>query len=89
VTPASANSWKVEVTAFDRRAEREVRRRLAREILACTEGFPATLDGYDFGLATGAPRQQITEVAVSADPHPSHGRRGSRVANLTPASALM
>ena len=50
------------------RAEREVRRSRAREMLARTAGFPAikTLDGYDFGFATGAPRQQITELASLA-----------------------
>jgi DNA replication protein DnaC len=34
-------------------------------MFARTAGFPAikTLDGYDFGFATGAPRQQITELA--------------------------
>jgi len=43
------------------RAEREVRRSRARDMLARMAGFPAikTLDGYDFGFATGAPRQQI------------------------------
>ena len=47
------------------RGEREVRRARAREMFARTAGFPAvkTLDGYDFGFATGAPRQQITELA--------------------------
>jgi DNA replication protein DnaC len=50
------------------RAEREVRRSRAREMLARTAGFPAikTLDGYDFGFATGAPRQQITELVSLA-----------------------
>ena len=47
------------------RGEREVRRGRAREMFARTAGFPAikTLDGYDFGFATGAPRQQIQELA--------------------------
>jgi DNA replication protein DnaC len=47
------------------RGEREVRRARAREMFARTAGFPAikTLDGYDFGFATGAPRQQFTELA--------------------------
>lgn len=50
------------------RAEREVRRSRSREMLARTAGFPAikTLDGYDFGFATGAARQQITELASLA-----------------------
>jgi DNA replication protein DnaC len=50
------------------RGEREVRRGRAREMFARTAGFPAvkTLDGYDFGFATGAPRQQITELASLA-----------------------
>jgi DNA replication protein DnaC len=47
------------------KGERETRRARAREMFARTTGFPAikTLDGYDFGFATGAPRQQITELA--------------------------
>ncbi len=50
------------------RGEREVRRTRAREMFARTAGFPAvkTLDGYDFGFATGAPRAQITELASLA-----------------------
>jgi DNA replication protein DnaC len=50
------------------RGEREVRRARAREMFARTAGFPAvkTLDGYDFGFETGAPRQQITELASLA-----------------------
>ena len=37
-------------------------------MFARTAGFPAikTLDGYDFGFATGAPRQQITELVSLA-----------------------
>ena len=37
-------------------------------MFARTAGFPAvkTLDGYDFGFATGAPRQQIQELASLA-----------------------
>jgi len=37
-------------------------------MFARTAGFPAikTLDGYDFGFATGAPRQQIMELASLA-----------------------
>ena len=37
-------------------------------MFARTAGFPTikTLDGYDFGFATGAPRQQITELASLA-----------------------
>jgi DNA replication protein DnaC len=47
------------------RGEREVRRARAREMFARTAGFPAlkTIDSYDFGFATGAPRAQITELA--------------------------
>ena len=47
---------------------RETRRARARDMFARTAGFPAikTLDGYDFGFATGAPRQQITELASLA-----------------------
>jgi DNA replication protein DnaC len=47
------------------RGERETRRARAREMFARTAGFPAikTLDGYDFGFATGAPRAQIMELA--------------------------
>jgi DNA replication protein DnaC len=50
------------------KGERETRRARAREMFARTAGFPAikTLDGYDFGFATGAPRQQITELASLA-----------------------
>lgn len=45
------------------RAERDARRARAREMFARVAGFPAikTLDG--FGFATGAPRQQIHELA--------------------------
>ena len=50
------------------KGERETRRARAREMFARTAGFPAikTLDRYDFGFATGAPRQQITELASLA-----------------------
>ena len=50
------------------KGERETRRARARDMFARTAGFPAikTLDGYDFGFATGAPRQQITELASLA-----------------------
>jgi DNA replication protein DnaC len=50
------------------KGERETRRARAREMFARTAGFPAikTLDGYDFGFATGAPRQQIIELASLA-----------------------
>jgi len=50
------------------KGERETRRARAREMFARTAGFPAikTLDGYDFGFATGAPRQQIPELASLA-----------------------
>src|SRR5512132_1969281 len=47
------------------RAERDARWARAREMFARVAGFPAvkTLDGFDFGFATGAPRQQIHELA--------------------------
>jgi hypothetical protein len=50
------------------RAEREARRTRAREMFARVAGFPAvkTLEGYDFGFATGAPRAQIQELASLA-----------------------
>ncbi len=50
------------------RAERDARRVRAREMFARTAGFPAvkTIDGYDFGFAPGAPRQQLLELASLA-----------------------
>ena len=47
------------------RAERDARRARSREMFTRTAGFPAikTLDAYDFGFATGAPRKQILELA--------------------------
>jgi DNA replication protein DnaC len=50
------------------KGERETRRARARDMFARKAGFPAikTLDGYDFGFATGAPRQQIMELASLA-----------------------
>jgi DNA replication protein DnaC len=47
------------------KAEREARRARAREMLTRTAGFPTikTLEGFDFGFATGAPRAQIQELA--------------------------
>src|SRR3954449_5030954 len=47
------------------RAERETRRARAREMFARVAGFPAikTLDGFDFGFATGVPRPLIHELA--------------------------
>jgi DNA replication protein DnaC len=47
------------------RAERDARRVRSREMLTRTAGFPAikTLEAYDFGFATGAPRAQILELA--------------------------
>lgn len=47
------------------RTEAEARRVRAREMAARVAGFPAikTLDGYDFGFATGAPRKQLLELA--------------------------
>ena len=49
-------------------AERESRRARAREMFARVAGFPAikTLDQYDLGFATGAPRKQIMELASLA-----------------------
>jgi DNA replication protein DnaC len=49
-------------------AERESRRVQAREMFARLAGFTAikTLDQYDFGFATGAPRKQIMELASLA-----------------------
>ncbi|MGB0087040.1 MAG: IS21-like element helper ATPase IstB [Rhodomicrobiaceae bacterium] len=48
------------------RAERDARRVRSREMLTRTAGFPAikTLEAYDFGFATGAPRAQILELAT-------------------------
>ena len=50
------------------RAERDARRLRACEMFARVAGFPAvkTLDGFDFAFATGAPRQQILELASLA-----------------------
>jgi DNA replication protein DnaC len=50
------------------RAERDARHVRSREILTRMAGFPAlkTLEAYDFGFATGAPRQQIQELASLA-----------------------
>jgi DNA replication protein DnaC len=50
------------------RAERDARGARAREMFARIAGFPAikTLDGFDFGFATGVPRQQIHELASLA-----------------------
>lgn len=47
------------------RAERDARRVRASSVLARSAGFPAikTLEDYDFAFATGAPRQQIQELA--------------------------
>jgi len=48
------------------KAEREARRARSREMLTRTAGFPAikTLEAFDFAFATGAPRQQIQELAA-------------------------
>ncbi len=48
------------------RAECDARRVRSREMLTRTAGFPTikTLDAYDFGFATGAPRAQILELAA-------------------------
>ena len=50
------------------RGERDARRARAREMFARVAGFPAikTLDGFDFGFATGVPRKQIHELASLA-----------------------
>ena len=50
------------------RGERDARRVRAREMFARLAGFPTvkTLDGFDFGFATGVPRQQIHELASLA-----------------------
>jgi DNA replication protein DnaC len=50
------------------RSEREARLARTREMCARVAGFPAikTLEQYDFGFATGAPRQQILELASLA-----------------------
>jgi DNA replication protein DnaC len=47
------------------RAERDARSARAREMFARIAGFPMvkTLDGFDFGFATGVPRPQIHELA--------------------------
>lgn len=47
------------------RAERDARHVRSREMITRMAGFPAlkTLEGYDFAFATGAPRQQIQELA--------------------------
>src|SRR4029079_6148759 len=48
------------------RAEREAKRSRAREMLTRVAGFPTikTLDEFDFGFATGAPKAQIQELAA-------------------------
>ena len=48
------------------RAERDARRVRSASMLARTAGFPAikTLEDYDFGFATGAPKAQIEELAT-------------------------
>jgi DNA replication protein DnaC len=58
---ASVTDFREEVL----RAERDARRARAREMFARVAGFPSlkTLDGFDFGCATGVPRQQIHELA--------------------------
>jgi DNA replication protein DnaC len=47
------------------KGERDARRMRAREMLTRIAGFPAikTLEAFDFSFATGAPRQQIQELA--------------------------
>lgn len=48
------------------RSERDARLVRSRELLTRMAGFPAlkTLEAYDFAFATGAPRQQIQELAA-------------------------
>lgn len=48
------------------RAERDARHVRSREMITRMAGFPAlkTLEGYDFAFASGAPRQQIQELAA-------------------------
>jgi DNA replication protein DnaC len=48
------------------RAEREARHIRSRDMLTKMAGFPAlkSLEAYDFAFATGAPRQQIQELAT-------------------------
>ncbi|MDH3236666.1 MAG: IS21-like element helper ATPase IstB [Alphaproteobacteria bacterium] len=48
------------------RSERDARLVRSRELLTRMAGFPAlkTLESYDFAFATGAPRQQIQELAA-------------------------
>ena len=48
------------------RSERDARHIRSRELITRMAGFPAlkSLDGYDFAFATGAPRQQIQELAA-------------------------
>jgi DNA replication protein DnaC len=50
------------------RGERDARRARAREMFARVAGFPTvkTLGGFDFGFATGVPRQQVHELASLA-----------------------
>jgi DNA replication protein DnaC len=50
------------------RAERDARSARARDMFARIAGFPTikTLDGFDFGFATGVPRPQIHELASMA-----------------------
>lgn len=47
------------------KAERDARRVRARDMLTRVAGFPSikTLEAFDFGFATGAPRAQIQELA--------------------------
>ena len=58
------------------RAERDARRSRAREMFARVAGFPAvkTLDGFDFGFATGAP---VKSTSSPASPSSSAPRTSS------------
>jgi DNA replication protein DnaC len=64
------------------RAEREAKRCRAREMLTRVAGFPTikTLDDFDFGFATGAPKAQIQELASL-----SFVERGENVVLLGPS----
>jgi hypothetical protein len=55
----------VNTVVSDHFPRRSTYRARAREMFARVAGFPTvkTLDGFDFGFATGVPRQQIHELA--------------------------
>jgi DNA replication protein DnaC len=70
------------------RAERDARRVRAREMFARVAGFPTvkTLDGFDFGFATGIPRQQIHELAGLATRENNISRFSGRPASSRTAA---